>query len=140
MYLHITRLIWSYCFNSENVTAGYKPWNSWFKIIRCFIVQRREIPLYSLSDKGAHCYSNNQLICYFTRKRAWLREVLVKNFVIFLLQINFLLLHIITNDLTTKICNFFRGVLTKHILKIFEALHEKPYFPSPGISWKAQKD
>ena len=34
-----------------------------------------------------------------------------------LLQINFLILHIITNYSTTGVCNFSRGVLTRHILK-----------------------
>ena len=45
--------------------------------------------------------------------------VLVKDFINYFLslQINILLLHIITNDLTTKVCNFPRGFLTKHTLR-----------------------
>ena len=101
------------------LSAGHKPWDSWFWIIKCFFVHRREIPLYSLSDAGAHWYSNDQLIWDLTGKCAWLSRVLVKDFLNYflLLQINFLLSHIITSYLTTTVCNFSRGVLTKHILK-----------------------
>ena len=35
----------------------------------------------------------------------------------------------------------FKGLKYSNNSKGFiESLHEKPYFPSPGISWKAQKD
>ena len=49
----------------------------------------------------------------------WLSRDLVKGFLnnFLLLQTNFLLLHIITNDFTTAVCNFSRIVLTKYILK-----------------------
>ena len=102
-----------------SLSAGYRPWNYWFKIIRCFFVYRRKIPLYSLSDAGAHWYSNNQVTWDLTVKRACLSGVLAKDFLNYFLlfQINFFLLHIITNYLTTTVCNFTRSVLTKHISK-----------------------
>ena len=102
-----------------SLSAGYRPCNSWFKVIRCFFVHRREIPLFDLSDASAYWYSNEQLIWDLTGKHAWLSGVLVKDFFNYflLLHINFLLLHVITNHLTTKVCNFSRGVLRKHILK-----------------------
>ena len=48
-----------------------------------------------------------------------LEGFLVKGFLSYflLLQINSLLLRIITKYFTTIVCNFSRGVLTKHILK-----------------------
>ena len=53
--------------------------DSLLKIIRCFFVYRREIPLYSLSDTGANWYSNDQLLWDLTGKRAWLSGVWVKD-------------------------------------------------------------
>ena len=53
------------------IPAGYRPWHSLLKIIRCFFVHRREIPLYSFSDEGAHWYSKYQLLWALTGKRAW---------------------------------------------------------------------
>ena len=53
--------------------------DSLLKIIRCFFVYRREIPLYSLSDTGANWYSNDQLLWDLTGKGAWLSGVWVKD-------------------------------------------------------------
>ena len=78
------------------MSAGCRLWDSCFKIIRCFFVQRVEFPLYSLSGACVHWYSND---CFL------------------LLQTNFLSWQIITNYFTTTLCNFSRGVLIKHILK-----------------------
>ena len=38
----------------------------------------REIPLYSVSDAEAHCYTKIQLLCDLTIKHAW--RILVKDF------------------------------------------------------------
>ena len=100
-----------------SLTDECRPWDSWLKIIRCFFVHHRKIPLYSLSDAGAHWSSNDQLIWDLTGKRGY-DWTLVKNFLnhLLLLQSNFWLVHIITKHFTTTVCSFSWHVLTKHIL------------------------
>ena len=62
-----------------SLSDGYSPWYSWLKIIRCYFIHRREIPLYSILD-GDHWYSNDQLLWYITGKSTWLSGVLVTDF------------------------------------------------------------
>ena len=78
-----------------------------------FFVHDREIPLYSVSDAGAHLYSNIQLLSDLTIKTAWLGGVLVKHF---------LTLFYIITDLTNTVRNLSRNDKT-HFEKYSRAVY-----------------